>query len=130
VIVTDASAIGDVLLENHRAPAIEDVLAKHSTLHVPEHFHLELVSMLRSLTLRGELAEHRRLRALDDLHKMRIVRYSGIALHDGVWELRDRLSAYDAAYLALARTLDLSLLTSDAALADAARAEGRLAVTT
>ena len=39
----------------------------------------------------------------------------------------DRLSAYDAAYLALASRLGLSLITSDRGLAEAARAEGRLA---
>ena len=34
-----------------------------------------------------------------------------------IWTLRDELSAYDAAYLALAEGLDATLLTADAALA-------------
>jgi predicted nucleic acid-binding protein len=127
VIVADASAIGDVLLDNHHALSIRSVLAGHSTIHVPEHFHVELVSMLRSHALRGELGELRRAQALSDLRELRVVRYSVVELLDAVWELRDRLSAYDAAYLALARELGLSLLTSDAGLAQAARAEGRLA---
>ena len=33
-----------------------------------------------------------------------------------VWELRDNLSAYDAAYVALAEALDAPLLTADARL--------------
>jgi predicted nucleic acid-binding protein len=41
-------------------------------------------------------------------------------------ELRHQLTAYDAAYLALARRLDVRLLTIDGGLAAAARAEGRL----
>jgi predicted nucleic acid-binding protein len=36
-----------------------------------------------------------------------------------VWEAREQLSAYDAAYVALAEALDASLLTADARLARA-----------
>lgn len=35
------------------------------------------------------------------------------------WELKDNLSVYDAAYVALAETLDLVLLTADIRLARA-----------
>lgn len=127
MIVADASAIGDVLLDNHHAPAIRTLLAGHSTIHVPEHFHVELVSMLRRHALRGELGEVRRAQALSYLRGLRVVRYSVAEMLDAVWELRERLSAYDAAYLALARRLGLSLITSDGGLAAVARAEGRLA---
>jgi predicted nucleic acid-binding protein len=54
------------------------------------------------------------------------VRYPVIETADAVWELRLSLSAYDAAYLALARRLDVSLMTLDRGLAGAGRAEGRL----
>ncbi len=127
MIVADASAIGDVLLDNCHARSVRSVLAGHSAIHVPEHFHVELVSLLRSHALRGELGDRRRAQALSDLHELRVLRYSVVDLLDAVWELRERLSAYDAAYLALARRLGLSLLTCDRGLAQAARAEGRLA---
>lgn len=130
MIVADASAVGEILLDRPAAPAIRALLAEHSTLHAPEHFHLEVISMLRRWTLRGELGERRRAQALGELRGLRVVRYPVVELLDAVWELRERLSAYDAAYLALARELGLSLLTSDAALAQAARAEGCLAETT
>ena len=46
---------------------------------------------------------------------------------DRVWELRDNLSAYDAAYVALAEIIDCPLVTADARLS---RAPGlRCAVT-
>lgn len=127
MIVADASAIGDVLLDNRYAPAIRSVLVGHSVIHVPEHFHIEVISMLRRHAQRGDLGERRCAQALRDLSDMRIVRYSVAELLDAVWELRERLSVYDAAYLALARDLGLSLLTRDKGLAQAARAEGRLA---
>jgi predicted nucleic acid-binding protein len=50
-----------------------------------------------------------------------------IELADAVWDLRDELTAYDAAYLALARRLDVGLVTLDKGLAKAAAREGRLA---
>jgi predicted nucleic acid-binding protein len=43
-----------------------------------------------------------------------------------VWALRDRLSTYDAAYLALAVRLDTALATTDGGLAEVARQQGRL----
>jgi len=56
------------------------------------------------------------------------MRYPVIEMADVVWDLRAGLTAYDAAYLALARRLDVGLLTLDTGLAAAARADGRLAV--
>ena len=38
---------------------------------------------------------------------------------DRIWKLREHLSAYDATYVAVAETLDTSLLTADARLANA-----------
>ena len=46
------------------------------TIHVPEHFHVKVISMLRRHALRGELAARRRAEALSDLRELRIVRYS------------------------------------------------------
>ena len=126
MIVADASAVGEVLLGRPSAPVIVDVLAAHREIHVPEHFHVEAISMLRRFALRGELGERRAALALSALREMRVVRYPVIHLLDAVWELRHQLTAYDAAYLALARRIGAPLLTIDGGLAAAARAEGRL----
>jgi len=127
VIVADASAIAELLLARARAPAIRTALSPHPELHVPEHFHVELLSVLRRYAIRGELGGRRAAEALAALADLRAVRYPVIELADVVWDLRAELTAYDAAYLALARRLEIGLITLDTGLAKAAAAEGRLA---
>jgi predicted nucleic acid-binding protein len=56
---------------------------------------------------------------LEDLLAFPLIRYSHTPLSMGVWRLRTRFSAYDAAYLALAEALDLPFLTCDARLTEA-----------
>jgi predicted nucleic acid-binding protein len=126
VIVADASAIAELLLARPAAVEIRAALEQHPELHVPEHFHVELLSVLRRYSIRGELSEHRAAEALAAVADLRAVRYSVIELADVIWELRAALTAYDAAYLALARRLDVGLITLDQGLAKVAAKEGRL----
>jgi len=50
-----------------------------------------------------------------------LARYPHVRLLDAIWALRDTVSAYDAAYVALAQAFAEPLLTMDAPLARAAR---------
>jgi predicted nucleic acid-binding protein len=104
-----------------------DLVESQAQVHVPEHFHVEVLSALRRYSLTGELREPRASRTLAALADLRAVRYPNLMLAAAIWELRERLTAYDAAYLALARHLDGRLVTLDAGLAAAARTEERLA---
>lgn len=126
MIVADASAIAELLLARPAAAEIRAALSQHPELHVPEHFHIELLSVLRRYAIRGELSERRAAEALTALADLRVVRYPVIELSDAIWGLRAALTAYDAAYLALARRLDIGLITLDQGLAKAAAREGRL----
>jgi predicted nucleic acid-binding protein len=126
VIVADASAVAELLLARPQAQAVRAALAPHPELHVPEHFHVEVLSVLRRYAIRKELSERRSVVALAALEDLRAVRYPVMAMADVVWDLRAGLTAYDAAYLALARRLDVGLITLDKGLAAAARADGRL----
>jgi predicted nucleic acid-binding protein len=126
VIVADASAIAEVLLVRPQAGAVRIALEPHPELHVPEHFHVELLSVIRRYAVRRELSERRASEALAALADLRAVRYPVIELADAVWDLRSELTAYDAAYLALARRLGVELVTLDRGLAKAAAKEGRL----
>ena len=59
MIVADASAVAELLLARPQADAIRVALAPHPELHVPEHFHVELLSVLRRYSIRRELSERR-----------------------------------------------------------------------
>lgn len=126
-LVADASAIVDVLAGAPGAAPARRVLANHAELHVPEHFHVEAISAIRRLALRGDLSPERADRALDLLCDLRTVRHPVAPLTRVIWRMRARLTAYDAAYLAVAQAIGGQLLTTDVGLAAAARADGRLA---
>jgi predicted nucleic acid-binding protein len=59
---------------------------------------------------------------LEDFAALDVVRYPHLPLIERIWTLRSNVSAFDAAYLALAEALDAPVVTSDAKLA---RAPGR-----
>ncbi len=126
MIVADVSAVVELLLARPQAEAVRVALAPHPELHVPEHFHVEMLSVLRRYSLRRELSERRSIVALAALEDLRVVRYPVMEMADVVWDLRAGLTTYDAAYLALARRLDVGLITLDKGLAAAAAADGRL----
>jgi predicted nucleic acid-binding protein len=68
-------------------------------------------------TAAAELDERRAQLALEDLRVLRLERVPHGLLLSRCWELRDNLTVYDAAYVALAEALDATLLTADARLA-------------
>lgn len=117
MIVVDASALLELLL---LTPTGLDVAARvfatDTTLHAPELLDLEVAQVLRRYQRDGELSAERAAQALDDLADLRIDRHPHLPLLARVWELRDNLTAYDAAYVALAELLDAPLLTCDARL--------------
>jgi predicted nucleic acid-binding protein len=126
LIVADASAIAEVLLAQPRARAVRAALSTSSELHVPAHFHVEVLSALRRYSLRGKLDDLQTGDALAMLADLRTLTYPIRELTRPIWELRFNLTTYDAAYLALARWLDVGLVTLDPALAEAAARGGRL----
>ena len=88
-------------------------------LHVPHLFDVEVLHAIRRYSLRGTLSLEQGYRALEALRSMRVARYPHAALLPRIWELRENLTAYDAAYVSLAETLDAPLVTTDARLARA-----------
>lgn len=75
--------------------------------------------MWRGSARAGRLDPHRGGQALDDLADLPMQRVVHTALLARCWELRDDLTTYDAAYVALAEVLQATLLTGDRRLAHA-----------
>ncbi len=127
MIVLDASAAVAVLLNlGVGARHIRERMEREDDgLHVPHLFEIEVINALRHHALRHGISESRRLELLEDLTTMSISRYAHTAMLPRIWELRDNVSAYDAAYIVLAETLEAPLVTRDARLgrAPAIRAE-------
>jgi predicted nucleic acid-binding protein len=126
LIVADSSVITELLLAQPRADAIRGALSTSSEIHVPAHFHVEVLSALRRYSLLGELSDLETTDALANLADLRALTYPIRELIPAIWALRFNLTTYDAAYLALARWLDVGLITLDGALAEAAARDGRL----
>lgn len=120
MIVVDASALLEVLLQTDAAAAIETRLFSGETLHAPHLLDLEVAQVLRRYERVGELSAPRAREALEDLRAFRIERYPHHLFLDRVWSLRANVTAYDACYLALAEALDAPLITRDRRLARAA----------
>jgi predicted nucleic acid-binding protein len=121
LIVLDASAVVAVLVGQGRVaePVREKIEIPGQSLHVPHVMDLEVLHALRRQILLGTLSRERSSEALDDLENITFVRYPHATFVDRIWSLKDYLSAYDAAYVALAEALDAPLVTMDARLARA-----------
>jgi predicted nucleic acid-binding protein len=120
VIVLDASAVLEVVLATPAAPAVLNrLVAVGETLHAPHLIDLEVLQVLRRYCATGEVSPVRAAEALADYLDFPIVRYPHDVLAVRIWELRENLTAYDAAYVALAEALSAPLVTRDRKLATA-----------
>jgi predicted nucleic acid-binding protein len=115
VIVIDASAALSGLLND--GPARRSLATEQ--VHAPHLVDAEIASGLRRRVSARQLTADDGWAALDTWRHLGLTRYPVHALLDRVWQLRDNLSAYDAAYVALSESLNCSLVTADARLSRA-----------
>ena len=117
--VVDASVAVEYLLRTSLGLAAADLI-DDALLVAPELMDAEVLSVLRRAVLHGRLAEARALMALDDLATWPVERISHQSLTRLAWQHHQNVSAYDAFYIAAARTHGLPLLTADGRLSRAA----------
>ena len=117
MLVVDASVLAVALLDDGRdGDAVRDRL-RGEQLAAPALIDLEVASVWRGLARGGHLDPRRVGRALEDLQELPLQRVEHTSLLVRCWELRDNLTVYDAAYVALAEALQAPLLTGDRRLA-------------
>ncbi len=86
-------------------------------LAAPHLIDIEVISAWRRLAAAGRLDERRAAFARADLRALPVRRVDHSPLVERCWDLRTTLTAYDAAYVALAELIGVPLLTADAKLA-------------
>jgi predicted nucleic acid-binding protein len=128
VIVLDASAVVEVLLHSSMRAVLNQRLHGTRMVHAPHVLDLEITSALRRHCALGSLTQDRGRQALEDFRNMRVPRHRHTPYLARIWEFRENFTAYDACYLALAETLDATLLTRDRALASARLQRGNVEV--
>ena len=119
VIVVDASvlavALGNDGPDGHHA---RERLVDE-TLEAPELVDLEVVSVWRRHVAARLMPARRAAGAIADLAELPLRRSSHQPLLHRIWELRQVVTPYDAAYVALAEALKVVLVTADARLSRA-----------
>lgn len=117
MLVLDTSVALEVLLKTPLGVrCFERVLGGGEDLHAPHLIDVEFAQVLRRLTRSAALSSDLAQQALDDLRDLALERHPHTLLLPRIWQLRDSVSAYDAAYIALAEGLDAPLATCDTRL--------------
>jgi predicted nucleic acid-binding protein len=123
MLVVDTSAMVHVLLRRPANPRLLDRIASDE-ICAPHLIDLEFLHTLRRHVRRNAITLDQAADSRRDFAAMPLIRYAHSGIVNRIWELRDNLTAYDAAYIALAETIGCTLVTSDAKLS---KASGHLA---
>ena len=124
MIVVDASVLVTALADDDDAgdrtrARLAVAAGTGEQLVAPELVALEVLSALRRLVADGRVPPRRATLSVADLIDLPLLRAPHGPLLSRCWELRDNLTPYDAAYVALAEALTAPLLTGDERLANA-----------
>lgn len=120
-LVVDASAVVASLADEGPEGEWARAAMNSHTLVAPGHVHVEVSNVLRRTVLSGRVGRDVASLAHEDLVRLSIKKFDFEPLAARVWALHPNVTAYDAAYVALAEELDVPLLTLDRRLS---RADG------
>jgi len=115
VIVADAPTVVAALFSDGMAREI----VRREQVQAPHLIDSEVAHVLRARVRRQVIDATTGWDLLHRFRWMAISRHGTFAMLDRVWELRDHLTAYDAAYVALAEAIDCPLVTADARISRA-----------
>lgn len=125
MIVVDASAAAELLLQTPPAAEIDDALRAAPPVIAPVHFDAEVYSTLRRLYLQRRFDRRRFELAVDRLERFDAERLEIVSFLHGAVGLVDVFGAHDVFYVLLAMSRDCPLVTCDLSLG---RAAARLGV--
>jgi predicted nucleic acid-binding protein len=113
LIVVDASTVVTALGDDGPDGDRVRQRLRGERLSAPHLIDMEVTSAWRRLVSLGQMDDRRAQLALRDLLALPLDRVPHGPLLARCWQLRENLTAYDAAYVALAELLEASLVTSD-----------------
>lgn len=126
--MVDASVLVELVVAGRHRRGAEVLLSRYAaspgvTLISAAHGLVEAISALRRLVLRTALSPEDGLAALAWLTQLDLVLDATAPRAPRIWALRDRMSSYDAAYVAAAEAFGVPLLTVDRRLLRACHTE-------
>jgi predicted nucleic acid-binding protein len=128
-VVVDASVLVELVIDGRHRRGADLLLDRYAaapglTLVSAAHGLVEALSALRRLVRLGEISGREGEEAVDWLRAMDLVLDATGPRARRIWELREAMSAYDAAYAAAAEVFGVPLVTVDQRLRRACRAAG------
>lgn len=118
-LIVDASVVVAALVDSGLDGEWAAGVMEGQSLAAPHHMPIESANILRRAALAGHLSSDTASLAHGDLLALRIDLFPFAPLADRCWQLRENVTTYDAAYVALAEQLDAPLATLDLRLAAA-----------
>lgn len=114
MIVVDASLAIEIALATPDGQHFQNRLRTGGEpLGAPELIDLEVLQVLRRQLRRNTINVEQADSAAGLFYDLPIERFTHAPLRSRIWSLRDNLTAYDAAYFALAELLGAALWTRD-----------------
>jgi predicted nucleic acid-binding protein len=120
VIVVDASVFAFAFLdEGPTGDTCRAALADDDRWIAPEHWMIEVASVIRDNFLGGKISKEHAVEAIGSLGQISPIVPLTRVLLPRIWELHPNVTPYDAGYIAAAEAYDCSLITTDGRLARA-----------
>lgn len=124
--VVDASVLAAFYAsDDPRREKTVEILSSGHALFAPAHLDVEVVSALRGMARGNRALTEIVPGALGHLAGFPIRRMPISPLLNRIWQLRENITPYDAAYVALAEQLGGPVITCDAKLAGSSGAQCR-----
>ncbi|RBY78936.1 VapC toxin family PIN domain ribonuclease [Geodermatophilus sp. TF02-6] len=118
-LVVDSSAVVAALVNDGPEGDWAREAMEGQPLAAPAHLFVEVSNSLRRNVMAGHLTRDVAALAHHDLAQLRVAVFGFEPFAERVWELHPTVTAYDAAYVALAEELDVPVVTLDRRLARA-----------
>jgi predicted nucleic acid-binding protein len=128
MLVVDASGLYDMLVSKRNGERIRRRLEDDPETAAPHVIDVEVLGVIRRDFLSGRLDRTEASQAVADLKEWGGERFDHRPFLDRAWELRANVRGWDAMYVALAESLNATLITTDARLAHASGPRCRIEV--